>query len=67
MNYLAHFFLAYPDPELMAGGYLGDFVKGTLKDADFSPGVTLGIKLHRAIDAFTDSHSTVKELSLIHI
>ena len=28
MNFLAHCVLGHPDEALMAGGYLGDFVKG---------------------------------------
>ena len=62
MNHLAHFLLAFPDSELMAGGFLGDFVKGRV---DSAPGLSAklmqGIKLHRAIDVFTDTHPIVKQ------
>lgn len=43
----------------MVGGFLGDFVKGRL-NGDYSPAVERGIRLHRAVDAFTDSHPIVR-------
>jgi acyl carrier protein phosphodiesterase len=55
MNYLAHFHLAGEDPELLAGGLLGDFLRGPVPE-DLSPGLRLGVLLHRRIDAFTDAH-----------
>jgi len=60
LNHLAHFFLASANPELMVGGFLGDFVKGPLKE-QFPPDIMSGIRLHRAIDAFTDQHYVVKQ------
>ena len=33
MNVLAHALLAAPDPELMLGGLIGDFVRGRIDDA----------------------------------
>jgi len=58
MNYLAHAFLARHDHELMTGGLLGDFVKGHV-DGRFVPGICAGIRLHRAIDCFTDAHPLI--------
>lgn len=49
MNYLVHLYLAAPDPELMLGGLMGDFVKGPLNDR-YPPGILSGLRLHRAID-----------------
>jgi len=43
----------------MAGGFLGDFVKGRLK-GERPDELEVGIKLHRAIDVFTDQHPQVK-------
>ena len=63
MNHLAHFFLSYPDTDLMTGGFLGDFVKGRLT-GELPDGLEQGIRLHRAIDAFTDQHPTVKQSQL---
>ena len=42
----------------MVGSFLGDFVKGTLQSR-FEPEIESGIRLHRAIDAFTDQHPQV--------
>lgn len=43
----------------MAGGFLGDFVKGRLS-GQRPYALEEGIKLHRAIDVFTDKHPQVK-------
>jgi len=40
---------------------ISDFVKGK-KQFDFSPGIQKGIRLHRAIDEFTDTHPATKQL-----
>jgi acyl carrier protein phosphodiesterase len=58
MNLLAHALLAAPDPELMLGSLIGDFVRGTI-DPDLPSRVRAGIVLHRSIDAFTDAHRDV--------
>lgn len=59
MNHLAHFTLAHPEPGLIVGAFLGDFVKGRLT-GDRPAAVERGIRLHRAIDAFTDGHEIVR-------
>ena len=40
---------------------ISDFVKGK-KQYDFSAGIQKGIRLHRAIDEFTDIHPSTKQL-----
>lgn len=60
MNYLAHAYLSFGQPEILVGNMISDFVKGK-KKFDFSNGVQKGIALHRAIDTFTDAHSATKE------
>lgn len=60
MNYLAHIFLSGPDPEIITGNFIGDHVTGRHYEG-FSPGIIKGIELHRAIDAFTDSHAIVEK------
>jgi len=55
MNYLAHFHLAWPDENLIAGGLEGEFFKGPLPGR-LSPCLQAGVQLHRAIDGFTDRH-----------
>ena len=59
MNHLAHFYLAGDDRNLLIGGFLGDFVKGRLKGERVTA-VEDGIKLHRAIDAYTDKHAITR-------
>lgn len=58
MNYLAHLFLADPTPESLIGNLAGDFVKGRIAD-DVPPAIAAGIRHHRHVDAFTDSHPSV--------
>jgi acyl carrier protein phosphodiesterase len=55
MNYLAHAYLSFRQPELLVGNMISDFVKGKAK-FDYPPGIQRGIQLHRAIDSFTDEH-----------
>lgn len=59
MNHLAHALLAGDEDELRLGGMLGDFVHGKLDPEQFPPRVIEGIRLHRAIDVFTDAHAEV--------
>src|SRR5918993_1857682 len=63
MNYLVHFLLAGDDDELRLGNMLGDFVKGRVERFEYE-GVTerlrTGIRMHRAIDTFSDQHPAVR-------
>jgi len=59
MNYLAHAYLSFNQPDILLGNIISDFVKGK-KQFDYSPAIQKGIRLHRAIDLFTDSHSSTK-------
>jgi acyl carrier protein phosphodiesterase len=56
MNFLAHLFLSGEPGELMIGNFIADSVKGAAMKM-YSEGIQKGIKLHRAIDSFTDSHA----------
>ncbi|MBJ6120013.1 DUF479 domain-containing protein [Pontibacter sp. BT310] len=60
MNYLAHLYLSGDDEELLLGNFIADAVKGN-KAALYSPGIARGIKLHRLIDTYTDTHPVVSE------
>jgi acyl carrier protein phosphodiesterase len=58
MNFLAHCLI--PDlaidgryPQLIAGGFFGDFVKGTVPD-DLPHDLANGVRLHRRLDAFSN-------------
>ncbi len=55
MNYLAHAFLSFNNPEILAGNMISDFVKGK-KKFDYPITIQKGIALHRMIDNFTDFH-----------
>jgi acyl carrier protein phosphodiesterase len=59
MNYLAHAYLSFNHPEILAGNIISDFVKGK-KKFDYSPGIQKGITLHRLIDSFTDTHEATR-------
>ena len=55
MNYLAHLYLAEDSDESLLGNLLGDFVKGRLRE-QYSPEIIKGIKTHRRVDLYTDTH-----------
>jgi acyl carrier protein phosphodiesterase len=55
MNYLAHAYLAFNNPELTVGNMIADFVKGN-QWQQYEEGIQQGIQMHRAIDTFTDQH-----------
>lgn len=55
MNYLAHLYLAEDDDAALVGNLLGDFIKGRIHTRLDSP-IYRGVRLHRAVDRFTDAH-----------
>jgi acyl carrier protein phosphodiesterase len=55
LNYLAHFYLAGESPGLLIGNFIADAVKGSAY-LQFPPEVQEGIRMHREIDHFTDTH-----------
>ncbi|RNI30542.1 acyl carrier protein phosphodiesterase [Rufibacter latericius] len=60
MNYLAHLFLSGNDEDLRLGNFIADSVRGA-QILLYPSRVQQGIKLHRQIDAFTDSHPVVAQ------
>lgn len=62
MNYLAHAYLSFDDVDVLAGNMMSDYVKGK-KQYDYQPAVQVGIKLHRAIDAYTDQHAATRNIA----
>ncbi len=55
MNFLGHLYLSGSEPLVIVGNFMADAVKG--RDLSrFPGGLEQGIRLHRAIDHFTDSH-----------
>jgi acyl carrier protein phosphodiesterase len=63
MNFLAHIYLSGDNEKIRVGNFIGDFVKGKRMN-DFDAEISKGIKLHRAIDHFTDTHEVVRESKL---
>jgi acyl carrier protein phosphodiesterase len=60
MNYLAHAYLSFSQPEILVGNMISDFIKGK-KKFDYAENIQKGITLHRAIDEFTDNHKATHE------
>jgi acyl carrier protein phosphodiesterase len=60
LNYLAHAWLSFNEPEILVGNLISDFVKGK-KKFDYPKVIQQGIMLHRSIDTFTDTHAATKE------
>src|ERR1700687_2379301 len=60
MNYLAHAYLSFGDPDILVGNMISDFVKGK-KKFDYPDRIQMGITLHRKIDEYTDTHPATRE------
>jgi acyl carrier protein phosphodiesterase len=65
VNFLAHCLI--PDlaidgryPELIAGGFFGDFVKGAVRD-DLPHDLANGVRLHRRLDAFSNQLHGIRQ------
>lgn len=58
MNFLAHLLISIHDEQIMVGNFIGDFVKGA-QIKNYNQKIQKGIRLHRAIDSFTDQHPIV--------
>jgi acyl carrier protein phosphodiesterase len=63
MNHFAHLVLAQPTVESTVGNLLGDFARG-LEQQELAPAIMAGLRNHRAVDRFTDSHPLVQEMKL---
>ena len=55
MNFLAHLYLSGDNEDIITGNFIADHVKGN-RINKFGNGIRKGIRLHRDIDHFTDSH-----------
>lgn len=60
MNFLAHCALAHPGDGFLAGGILGDFVKGNIPQS-LPLELRAGVRLHRRIDSFSNRLPAMKE------
>jgi acyl carrier protein phosphodiesterase len=63
MNYLAHAQLSFDQPFILVGNMISDSVKGK-RQFDYPAAVQQGIRLHRAIDDFTDHHAATQQIKL---
>lgn len=61
MNHLVHFLLCPDDDEVRAGTLIADFARGS-DLSGYMPGIRRGIRLHRRIDALTDTSPEVDAL-----
>ncbi len=59
MNFLAHIYLSFDDPEITLGNFIADSIRGN-KFKHLPERVQKGILLHREIDTFTDTHEIPK-------
>ena len=55
MNFLGHAYLSPHHDAILAGNVCADLIKGRAL-AHLAPGVEQGVRLHRAIDRYTDAH-----------
>lgn len=61
MNYLAHLHIAKHTQTSLLGNFLGDFIKGN-PAGKFNTQVEQGIRLHRFVDSYIDSHDLVRSI-----
>ncbi len=69
MNILAHGSLSNRHTDLLIGNFIGDFIKGDPSSLrhNLTPGEIAGVRVHRAIDSFTDAHPDVAAVrTLLH-
>jgi acyl carrier protein phosphodiesterase len=59
MNFLAHIYLSFNDKEITIGNFIADSIRGNKYD-HLPNKVKEGIKLHRLIDTYTDTHDIPK-------
>lgn len=59
MNFLAHIYLSFNDPEITIGNFIADSIRGN-KFQHLPHRIQQGILLHRSIDTYTDSHKIPK-------
>lgn len=64
MNYLAHAYLSFHQKDVLTGNMISDFIKGK-KQYEYPSSILAGIKLHRAIDQFTDEHAATKTIAAV--
>ena len=62
MNYLAHLYLTKDySEEISVGNFIADAVKGQKALSKYPEHIKTGIRIHREIDSFTDTHHLFKK------
>jgi len=62
MNFLAHLYLTKDySEEVSVGNFIADAIKGQKALSFYPKDIQLGIRIHREIDSFTDTHPQFKE------
>lgn len=61
MNFLGHLYFSNGDVQLMHANLLGDYIKGSNLSA-YPEIIQKGVKLHRTIDNYIDTHPIIREL-----
>jgi len=64
MNYLAHAYLSFYNPEILVGNMIADMIRGKQTEC-FAEEIRRGIFLHRQIDRFTDEHAVVRKVKKV--
>jgi acyl carrier protein phosphodiesterase len=62
VNFLAHIYLSFDDPQITLGNFMADSVRGR-EYRKYPQQIQKGVLLHRAIDTFTDSHPITRKSS----
>lgn len=58
MNFLAHLYLSGDNPQVMVGNFMADRIRSSQMDT-IPTDMAVGVRLHRFIDHYTDSHPVV--------
>jgi len=62
VNFLAHIYLSFDNPQITLGNFMADSIRG--RDyLQFPERIQKGVLLHRAIDTFTDTHPITRKSS----
>jgi len=64
MNFLAHAYLSFGNPDILVGNMIADMVKGKQIES-YPEAIRKGIHIHRQIDDFTDKHPVTHQTSKV--
>jgi acyl carrier protein phosphodiesterase len=61
MNFLAHAYLSFEQPNILIGNFVADFLRGQNAIRKLPQAIQQGITIHRKIDQFTDTHPMTRQ------